>query len=110
MVKFVFHLLDLSSGIILLYQKLIEFNPGNLVSFFYPNRLAKKFLQDRASSVKVTNSKLSPLHLRTVAMGKHNLQFLHFLAIGASLGLVVLSVFAMLAACASRVAENTLSN
>ncbi|GJW22691.1 hypothetical protein Tco_0033313 [Tanacetum coccineum] len=28
MVKFIFHLLDLSSGIILLYQKLLEFNPG----------------------------------------------------------------------------------
>ncbi|GKC93758.1 hypothetical protein Tco_1159200, partial [Tanacetum coccineum] len=27
MVKFIFHLLDLSSGIVLLYQKLLEFNP-----------------------------------------------------------------------------------
>nr|GEY33627.1 hypothetical protein [Tanacetum cinerariifolium] len=30
MVKFVFHLLDLSSGTVLLYQKLLEFNPGKL--------------------------------------------------------------------------------
>ncbi|GKB29648.1 hypothetical protein Tco_0869049 [Tanacetum coccineum] len=30
MVKFIFHLLDLSSGTVLLYQKLLEFNPVNL--------------------------------------------------------------------------------
>nr|GEW05108.1 hypothetical protein [Tanacetum cinerariifolium] len=53
MVKFIFHLLDLSSGTILLYQKLLEFNPCNIVSFFYPNRLSKGIHQDRASSVKV---------------------------------------------------------
>ncbi|GKC39475.1 hypothetical protein Tco_1051859 [Tanacetum coccineum] len=42
MVKSVFHLLDFSSGTILLYQQLLEFNPGNLVNFFYPNRLGKR--------------------------------------------------------------------
>ncbi|GKD34417.1 hypothetical protein Tco_1249926 [Tanacetum coccineum] len=48
MVKFVFHLLDLSSRTVLLYQKLLEFNPGNLVSFFYPNSSLK--LADKANS------------------------------------------------------------
>ncbi|GJX62276.1 hypothetical protein Tco_0295176 [Tanacetum coccineum] len=33
MVKFVFHLLDLSSGTVLLYQKLFEFNPGKYCKY-----------------------------------------------------------------------------
>ncbi|GJY92818.1 hypothetical protein Tco_0508600 [Tanacetum coccineum] len=44
MVKFVFHLLDLSSGIILLYHKLLEFNPDNLSSV--------QLLQENTDSVR----------------------------------------------------------
>ncbi|GKF90517.1 hypothetical protein Tco_0274218, partial [Tanacetum coccineum] len=43
---------DLSSGTVLLYQKLFEFNPGILVTSISKGWV-KEFHQDRASSVKV---------------------------------------------------------
>ncbi|GKA48474.1 hypothetical protein Tco_0741432, partial [Tanacetum coccineum] len=58
---------------------------------------AKEFHQDRASSVKVPVANFTLPSL------------VHYLATGISLGLVVLSVFSMLAACASRAMETLLA-
>ncbi|GJZ90151.1 hypothetical protein Tco_0662078 [Tanacetum coccineum] len=99
MVKFIFHLLDLSSGTILLYQKLLEFNPGNLSSV--------QLLRENTHSVR-SNQQISPTApsepLKLIGWQLMNSLYLHFLATWASLGLVVLSVFTMLATCASRAA------
>nr|GEY22742.1 hypothetical protein [Tanacetum cinerariifolium] len=51
MVKFIFHLLDLSLGIILLYQKLLEFNPDNLSPV--------QLLQENTDFVR-SNQRISP--------------------------------------------------
>ncbi|GJV83347.1 hypothetical protein Tco_1523245 [Tanacetum coccineum] len=75
MVKFIFHLLDLS--------------------------WAKEFHQDRASSVKVPVANFT-LQSSVQLLRENTNSVRSNQQIRASLGLVVLSVFAMLAACASR--------
>ncbi|GJU53697.1 hypothetical protein Tco_1227411 [Tanacetum coccineum] len=60
MVKFVFHLLDLSSGTILRYQKLLEFNPDNLSSVTVAT--GKHWIQF-ASNHAISPTALRPLKL-----------------------------------------------
>ncbi|GKB57217.1 hypothetical protein Tco_0913403 [Tanacetum coccineum] len=60
--KCFFHLLDLIRGIVFLYQKLLEFNPVILVSFFYPNSLRYNAMEN-TDSVRQTSDKSKQLLL-----------------------------------------------
>ncbi|GKB07178.1 hypothetical protein Tco_0835411 [Tanacetum coccineum] len=102
MVKFVFHLLDPSLGTLLLYQKLLEFNPGNLSSV--------QLLRENTNSVR-SNQRISLIApselLKLIGWQLMNSLYLHFLATGDYLSpvfLLVLSAFAIIADCASRAA------
>nr|GEW12196.1 hypothetical protein [Tanacetum cinerariifolium] len=88
-VKFVFHLLDLSSRTILICQESFQFGPSDLVGFLYANSWAYAFHQDKASSVRVPVANF-PLFATRVSLVP---EFL-----------IGLSAFAMAAACASRTA------
>ncbi|GJR07199.1 hypothetical protein Tco_0530183 [Tanacetum coccineum] len=65
MVKFIFHLLDLSSGTILLYQKLLEFTPGNRV---------------QASSILIVGQKI-PTRIESSSISTSSIK-LHLVVIG----------------------------
>nr|GEX43109.1 hypothetical protein [Tanacetum cinerariifolium] len=94
-VKFVLHLLDLSSRTILICQESFQFGPGELLACSIPIGWAYAFHQDKASTVRVPVANVTLFSLFPL------------FATGVSLGpgfLLRLSAFAMAAACDSRTA------
>ncbi|GKA57267.1 hypothetical protein Tco_0756455 [Tanacetum coccineum] len=93
-------LLDLKFGTVLLIQKLLKFNLGNLVIFFYPNRLGKRIPPDKALQFKVPIANFTVAVFATLSCSRASLS---------PVFLLVLSHLPIIAACAFKSCGNTVS-